>query len=50
MKPPYTITDTILHLITTISEKTGAINAMHLYKPATELRNKNRIKTIQSSL
>ncbi len=50
MKTPYTITDTILHLITAISEKIGAINAMHLYKPATELRKKNRIKTIQSSL
>jgi len=50
MKPPYTITDTILHLITAIAEKIGAINATHLYKPATELRKKNRIKTIQSSL
>lgn len=50
MKPPYIITDTILHLITAISEKIGAINATHLYKPATELRKKNRIKTIQSSL
>lgn len=50
MKPPYTITDTILHLITVIAEKLGAINATHLYKPATELRKKNRIKTIQSSL
>ncbi|WP_346770851.1 Fic family protein [Flavobacterium filum] len=48
--PPYTITDTILHLITAIAEKLGAINATHLYKPAAELRKKNRIKTIQSSL
>lgn len=32
------------------SEKIGEINATHLYKPATELRKKNRIKTIQSSL
>lgn len=50
MKPPYSITDKILELIATISEKLGAINATHLYKPATELRKKNRIKTIQSSL
>lgn len=50
MRPPYTITTTILHLISAIAEKIGAINASHLYKPATELRKKNRIKTIQSSL
>ena len=28
----------------------GEINSIHLYKPPTELRRKNRIKTIQSSL
>lgn len=50
MKPPYTITHKILALVAAISEKIGAINAAHLYKPATELRKKNRIKTIQSSL
>lgn len=50
MKPPYTITDKILSLVASISEKIGEINAHHLYKPATELRKKNRIKTIQSSL
>lgn len=50
MKPPYTITENILALIASISEKIGEINANHLYKPATELRKKNRIKTIQSSL
>lgn len=50
MKPPYTITDTILKLVASISEKIGEINANHLYKPTTELRKKNRIKTIQSSL
>lgn len=37
-------------LITSISEKIGEINATHLYKPTTELRKRNRIKTIQSSL
>ncbi|MDQ3047246.1 MAG: Fic family protein, partial [Bacteroidota bacterium] len=32
------------------SEKSGGINAAHLQRPPTELRKKNRIKTIQSSL
>lgn len=50
MKPPYQITDTILKLVVDISERLGEINAIHLYKPPTELRKKNRIKTIQSSL
>jgi Fic family protein len=50
MKPPYTITNKIIALVASISEKIGEINASHLYKPATELRKKNRIKTIQSSL
>lgn len=50
MKPPYTITREIIQLIASVSEKIGAINASHLYKPATELRKKNRIRTIQSSL
>jgi Fic family protein len=50
MKPPYIITSEILKLITSISERIGEINATHLYKPTTELRKKNRIKTIQSSL
>lgn len=50
MRPPYTITNKILALIASISEKIGEINANHLYKPTTELRKRNRIKTIQSSL
>ncbi|MBT3382367.1 MAG: Fic family protein [Prolixibacteraceae bacterium] len=50
MKPPYEITNKILNLIASISEKIGEINAAHLNKPPTELRKKNRIKTIQSSL
>jgi Fic family protein len=50
MKPPYEITPKILALIVSISEQIGAINAEHLNKPPTELRKKNRIKTIQSSL
>ncbi|MCB0475720.1 MAG: Fic family protein [Flavobacteriaceae bacterium] len=50
MRPPYQITDSILQLVASISEKLGEVNAVHLHKPPTELRKKNRIKTIQSSL
>lgn len=50
MKPPYKITAKILKLIASISEKIGEVNSAHLNKPATELRKKNRIKTIHSSL
>ena len=50
MKPPYKVTEKILKLVVNISERLGEINATHLYKPPTELRKKNRIKTIQSSL
>ncbi|NVJ64235.1 MAG: Fic family protein [Flavobacteriaceae bacterium] len=50
MKPPYKITDKIIRLVASISERLGEINAIHLNKPPTKLRKKNRIKTIQSSL
>jgi Fic family protein len=50
MKPPYKITGKMLKLITLISERIGEVNAAHLNKPPTELRKKNRIKTIHSSL
>lgn len=50
MKPSYEITNNILALVASISEKIGEINAAHLSKQSTELRKKNRIKTIQSSL
>jgi Fic family protein len=50
MKPPYKITGKILRLVASISEKIGEVNAAHLNKPPTELRKKNRIKTIHSSL
>lgn len=50
MKPPYKITGKILRLISSISEKIGEVNSAHLNKPPTELRKKNRIKTIHSSL
>ncbi len=50
MKPPYIITGKILKLVASISEKIGEVNSAHLNKPPTELRKKNRIKTIHSSL
>ncbi|HKC68719.1 MAG TPA: Fic family protein [Bacteroidia bacterium] len=50
MKPPYQITKRIVQLVASISEKIGEVNAAHLYKPTTELRKRNRIKTIKFSL
>jgi len=50
MKPPYEVTTRILILISSISEKIGEIKSARLIKPPTELRRRNRIKTIQSSL
>lgn len=50
MKPPYKITGKILKLVAAISEKIGEVNSAHLSNPPTELRKKNRIKTIHSSL
>jgi Fic family protein len=50
MKPPYKINSTILKLVSSISEKIGAANAIHINRPPTELRKRNRIKTIQASL
>lgn len=50
LKPPYDITPKILNLISSISEKIGAINAYYLSKPSPQLRKQNRIKTIFSSL
>ena len=49
-KPPYQITTEILALLTKVSEQIGAVNALHLNRPQTELRKANRIKTIQSTL
>ncbi len=50
MQPPYEITNTILKLLSSISEKIGEVNAAHLHKPSPELRKKNRVKTIKASL
>ena len=50
MKPPYDISSQILKLVTSISEKIGEVNSANLQRPPTELRKRNRIKTIYSSL
>lgn len=50
MKPPYAITNKILAFISSISEKIGEVKSAHLHRPPTELRKRNRIKIIQSSL
>lgn len=50
MKPPYEITQTILKLITSISEKIGEVNANYLNRQSPTLRKQNKIKTIHSSL
>ncbi|MES2004887.1 MAG: Fic family protein [Bacteroidota bacterium] len=50
MKPPYTISPTVLGLLTNVSEKIGQITASHLEQPRAELRKQNRIRTIQASL
>jgi len=50
MKPPYDITSRILKLTASISEKMGEVKSARLIKPPTELRKRNRIKSIQSSL
>lgn len=50
MKLPYEITSDVLNLVIQVSEKLGEINASHLIKQDPELRRKNCIKTIQSTL
>ena len=50
MKPPYNITPKILKTITGISEKLGEVKAYYLDKASPNLRKRNKIKTIHSSL
>ena len=49
-KPPYQITDSIVNLLTQISELLGKWSASVQEELSPELRRKNRIKTIQASL
>lgn len=50
MNPPYHMNPEILFRIASIAEKIGKLNAKYLDKPSPQLRKKNRIKTIHSSL
>lgn len=50
MKPPYNISGNVIQMVSSISELIGEVHATHLIKPPAELRKRNRIKTIQSSL
>lgn len=50
MKPPYDITPKILKLLTSVSEKIGEIGANLIDRPSPQLRKRNKIKTIHSSL
>jgi Fic family protein len=50
MKPPYRISPAILKQLTSISEKLGEVKANYLAKPSPQLRKKNKILTIHSSL
>lgn len=48
--PPYTITNRMLTLIASISEKIGFINITNIIDKRPHLRKNNRIKSIHSSL
>ena len=48
--PPYTITDKMLNLATSIMEKIGEANYFESLNRFPELRKKTRIKSIHSSL
>lgn len=49
-KPPYSITENMLNLVSSISEKIGEINVYHNLDAKPHLRKNNRIKSIHSSL
>ncbi len=48
--PPFTVTDEITSLVADIAEVVGHLSATAAKLPTPQLRKKNRIKTIQSSL
>ena len=49
-KPPYSVTDEAIRLIAEISQILGELGATTFKKPSVELRKKNRIRTIKSTL
>lgn len=50
MHPPYEITTAIFRLVASISEKLGVAKALYIDRPEPQLRKRNKIKTIYSSL
>ncbi len=50
MKPPFDITSTSLQLVLEIGQSLGQLQGMRVTVPQPELRKKNRIQTIHSSL
>ncbi|MFM1932315.1 MAG: hypothetical protein RL226_1618, partial [Bacteroidota bacterium] len=50
MKPPYDITSEILGLVGSISEKIGQLKASFITESSPQLRKRNQIRTIHSSL
>ena len=49
-KPPYTLTEEMMCLVASISEKLGKMDAYHNLDAKPHLRRKNRIRSIHSSL
>ena len=49
-KPPYSITEDMLNLVSSISEKMGKIDVYHNLDAKPHLRRNNRMKSIHSSL
>ena len=49
-KPPYTITEKMLNLVSSISTKLGRIEIYHNLDNKPHLRRNNRIKSVHSSL
>ena len=49
-KPPFTITNSILSHVASVSEKVGRITVMSNMENKPHLRRNNRIKSIHSSL
>ncbi len=50
LRPPYDITPRILQLVSSVSEKIGAVHAGYLDRSTPQLRKQNQIKTVHSSL
>lgn len=50
MTPPYDLTSSIFRLVTSISEKLGEVKALYMDKPSPQLRKRNKVRTIHSSL